>query len=149
MGKIIMSQSNIEVEQLSSGVFILCILVLLLAWMSYSYISNGFKNGFKEGDISMIVFSIVLTITSLWGAYTLLDNSQKRYIQQGTIAQATSKVLYYNLKKDGILIVAEKEPDAPNWLVDTVETKIVSENETSYQVQFENQYARINKKDLK
>ena len=56
---------------------------------------------------------------------------------------------YYNLKKDGVLIIAEKKSDAPDWLVDKVETKIISEDETSYQVQFNDQYARVNKNDLK
>lgn len=67
MGEIILSQSDIEVEHLHGGVFILCIITLLLAWMCCSYVSNGFKNGFKEGDLSMIVFLIVLTGVSLWG----------------------------------------------------------------------------------
>lgn len=52
-------------------------------------------------------------------------------------------------KKDGALIVATKEDDAPTWLADKVETKIISEDKTSYQVQFKDQYARVNKKDLK
>ena len=149
MGKIIISQSDIKVEQLPPGVLILCILTLLLTWLGYSYISNGFKNGFKEGDLSMIVFAIVLTIISLWGAYAMIDDSQKRYIQQDTISQANSKVPYYELKKDGALIIAEKKSDAPDWLTDKVETKIISEDDTTYQVQFKNQYARVKKKDLK
>jgi hypothetical protein len=149
MGKIIISQSDIKVEQLPPDVLILCILTLLLTWLGYSYISNGFKNGFKEGDLSMIVFAIVLTIISLWGAYVMIDDSQKRYIQQDTISQANSKVPYYELKKDGALIIAEKKSDAPDWLTDKVETKIISEDDTTYQVQFKNQYARIKKKDLK
>ena len=97
----------------------------------------------------MIVFAIVLTIISLWGAYAMIDDSQKRYIQQDTISQANSKVPYYELKKDGALIIAEKKSDAPDWLTDKVETKIISEDDTTYQVQFKNQYARVKKKDLK
>ena len=149
MGEIILSQSDIEVEHLHGGIFILCIITLLLAWKCCSYVSNGFKNGFKEGDLSMIVFSIVLTGVSLWGAYVMIEHSQKRYIQQDTIAQATSKVPYYDLKKDGILIITEKKSDAPVWLADKVETKIIGEDDTTYQVQFKEKYARIKKKDLK
>ena len=94
----------------------------------------------------MMVFSIVLTGVSLWGAYVMIEHSQKRYIQQDTIAQATSKVPYYDLKKYGVLIVAEKEPDAPEWLVNKVEAKIIGEDDTTYQVQFKEKYARIKKK---
>ena len=79
----------------------------------------------------------------------LIDQSQTKENEYNTIKQATSKIPYYNLKKDGVLIIAEKKSDAPDWLVDKVETKIISENETSYQVQFKDQYARVNKKDLK
>lgn len=79
----------------------------------------------------------------------MIEHSQKRYIQQDTIAQATSKVPYYDLKKDSILIIAEKKSDAPVWLADKVETKIIGEDDTTYQVQFKEKYARIKKKDLK
>ena len=83
------------------------------------------------------------------GAYTSINHSQIQQNEYNVVKQATSKVPYYNLKKDGVLIIAEKKSDAPDWLVDKVETKIISENETSYQVQFKDQYARVNKKDLK
>ena len=81
--------------------------------------------------------------------HSIIDQSQTKENEYNIVKQATRKVPYYNLKKDGVLIIAEKKSDAPDWLVDKVETKIISENETSYQVQFNEQYARINKKDLK
>ena len=92
--------------------------------------------------------AIIFTIVLIGGAYMLIDQSQTKKNEYNTVKQATSKVPYYNLKKDGVLIVAEKKSDAPDWLVDKVETKIISEDKTSYQVQFNEQYARVNKKDL-
>ena len=80
--------------------------------------------------------------------HSIIDQSQTKENEYNTVKQATSKVPYYNLKKDGVLIIAEKKSDAPDWLVDKVETKIISEDETSYQVQFNDQYARVNKNDL-
>lgn len=92
--------------------------------------------------------AIIFTIVLIGGAYMLIDQSQTKENEYNTVKQATNKVPYYNLKKDGVLIIAEKKSDAPDWLVDKVETKIISEDETSYQIQFKDQYARINKKDL-
>lgn len=83
------------------------------------------------------------------GAYISINHSQAQQNEYNTVKQATNKVPYYDIKKDGILIIAEKKSDAPDWLVDKVETKIISEDKTSYQVQFKDQYARVNKKDLK
>ena len=80
--------------------------------------------------------------------HSIIDQSQTKENEYNTVKQATSEVPYYNLKKDGVLIVAEKKSDAPDWLVDKVETKIINEDETSYQVQFNGQYARVNKEDL-
>lgn len=95
--------------------------------------------------ISAIGFTRMLIV----GTYSIIDRAQTQQNEYNTVKQATSKVPYYDLKKDGVLIIAEKKSDAPDWLVDKVETKIISEDETSYQVQFNNQYARINKDDLK
>ena len=156
MGEIILSQSDIEVEHLHGGVFILCIITLLLAWMCCSYVSNGFKNGFTGGDLSMIVFSIVLTGVSLWGAYVMIEHSQKRYIQQDTIAQAHSKVPYYDLKKDGILIIADGKAikftlkdSKSEYLQKQAEARIIDEDSKTYQVQYKDTIDRVPKSAVK
>lgn len=149
MGNIIASQSNPHAEHLYFGAVGLCALALLLAWGTYALIKNGMKNGFLRDDIYLSIFTIIVMIACIGGANVLLKHSQTQQNEYNAVKQATSKVPYYELKKDGILIIAEKKSDAPDWLVDKVETKIISENETSYQVQFKDQYARVNKKDLK
>lgn len=148
MGNIIASQLHMNTEQIFSGALIMCAISLLCAWATVTSIKNGFKKGFHSGDITMNIFAIVITITFFVGTNVLINNSQNQQNEYNIVKQATSKVPYYNLKKDGVLIIAEKKSDAPDWLVDKVETKIISEDETSYQVQFNGQYARVNKKDL-
>lgn len=148
MGNIIVSQVNLNTDQSFSGAFVLCALSLLAAWATYAFFKTGFKEGFHKDDIVVGGCAIIITIVLISGAYMLIDQSQTKQNEYNTVKQATSKVPYYDLKKNGVLIIAEKKSDAPDWLVDKVETKIISENETSYQVQFNNQYARINKKDL-
>jgi hypothetical protein len=149
MGNIIASQLHMNTEQIFSGALVMCAISLLCAWATFTSIKNGFKKGFHSDDITMNIFAIVITIAFVVGANVLINNSQTQQNEYNTVKQATSKVPYYNIKKDGVLIIAEKKSDAPAWLIDKVETKIISEDETSYQVQFKDQYARVNKKDLK
>lgn len=148
MGKIIASQLHMNTEQSISGAYIMCALAILSAWGLYAFIKNGFEKGFHSDDIIVGIFAIVMTIAFVAGAYAFISHSQTQQNEYDIIKQATSKVPYYNLKKDGVLIIAEKKSDTPDWLVDKVETKIISEDKTSYQVQFKDQYAHINKKDL-
>lgn len=149
MGKIIVSQLDLNTEQAFSGAVILCALSLLAAWATYAFFKNGFKEGFDRDDVAVGFLVIGFTLMLLGLTHSIIDQSQTKENEYNIVKQATRKVPYYNLKKDGVLIIAEKKSDAPDWLVDKVETKIISENETSYQVQFNEQYARINKKDLK
>lgn len=149
MGKIIVSQLDLNTEQAFAGAVILCALSLLAAWATYAFFKNGFKEGFDRDDVAVGFLAIGFTLMLLGLTHSIIDQSQTKENEYNIVKQATRKVPYYNLKKDGVLIIAEKKSDAPDWLVDKVETKIISENETSYQVQFNEQYARINKKDLK
>lgn len=80
----------------------------------------------------------------LWSIYSIAA----QIVESDNVNRSTDKIAYYDLKKDGAVIRAEKKSDAPNWLADNVETKIISENKTSYQVQFKDEFARIQKKNV-
>lgn len=147
MGNIIVSQLNLDAGQPLTGAIVLC--ALLSACATYAFFENGFKKNYHRDDIVAGVCTVVLTVVLIIGAYTSINRLQAQQNEYNSIKQATGKVPYYELKKDGALIIAEKKSDAPDWLTDKVETKIISENDTTYQVQFKNQYARIKKKDLK
>lgn len=146
MGEIIASQLNLD-GQVFTGAIVLC--ALLSTCATYAFFKNEFKKNYHRDDIVAGVCTLVLTVVLIIGAYTSINRSQVQQNEYNSIKQATGKVPYYDLKKDGVLIVAEKEPDAPEWLVNKVETKIVGEDDTTYQVQFKEKYARIKKKDLK
>lgn len=149
MGNIIASQLNLNADQSFAGAVIFCALALLVTWATYTFFKTGFKEGFHRDDIVVGGCAIVFTIALIGSAYKLIHQSQTKQNEYNIIKQATGQIPYYNLKKDGVLIIAEKKSDAPDWLVDKVETKIISEDKTSYQVQFKDQYARSNKNDLK
>lgn len=149
MGNIIASQLNLNADQSFAGAVIFCALAFLSVCATYAVFKNGFKKGFHKDDVAMGISAIGFTLMLIVGTYSIIDRTQTQQNEYNTVKRATSKVPYYDLKKDGVLIVAEKNSDAPDWLVDKVETKIISEDETSYQVQFNEQYARVNKEDLK
>ena len=149
MGNIIASQSNPHPEHSYFGAVGMCALALLLAWGTYALIKNGMENGFYRNDIYLSISAIIITIACIGGANVLLEHSQTQQNEYNIIKHATSNVPYYDIKKDGALIIANKKDNAPTWLADKVVTKIISENKTSYQVQFKDRYTRINKKDLK
>lgn len=149
MGNIIASQLNLNADQSFAGAVIFGALAFLSVCATYAVFKNGFKKGFHKDDVAMGISAIGFTLMLLVGTYSIIDRTQTQQNEYNAVKQANSKVPYYELKKDGVLIVAEKKSDAPDWLVDKVETKIISEDETSYQVQFNEQYARINKNDLK
>ena len=146
MGKIIASQLNLDGGQAFTGAIVLC--ALLSTCATYAFIKNGFKKGFDRDDVAVGFLAIGFTLMLLGLTHSIIDQSQTKQNEYNIVKQATSKVPYYNLKKDGVLIIAEKKSDAPDWLVNKVETKIINEDETSYQVQFNDQYARVNKNDL-
>lgn len=53
MGKIIVSQLDLNTEQAFTGTVILCALSLLAAWATYTFFKTGFKEGFHKDDIVM------------------------------------------------------------------------------------------------
>lgn len=131
MGNIIASQLNLNADQSFTGAVIFCALALLSACGTYALFKNGFKQGFHSDDVVMGVCTIGFTLLLIIGAYSIIDRSQTQQNEYNAVEQATSKVPYYNLTKDGVLIVAEKKSDAPDWLTDKVETKIISEDKVT------------------
>ena len=113
MGNIITSQLNLNTEQAFQGAFILCALSLLAAWATYAFFKTGFKEGFHRDDIVVGGCAIVFTIVLIGGACMLIHQSQTKQNEYNAVKQATGQIPYYNLKKDGILIIAEKNQTHP------------------------------------
>lgn len=108
MGKIIVSQLDLNTEQAFSGAVILCALSLLAAWATYTFFKTRFKEGFHKDDIVVGGCAIIFTIVLIGGAYMLIDQSQTKQNEYNIVKQATSKVPYYNLKIDKLIKSKQK-----------------------------------------
>lgn len=151
MGHIILSQSHDDFSRLVLCIIFTGILTWIFGYASLSlieYYSRNRRCYFVIDILKDIALPIIGTIVSVglcfWSIYSIA--AQMR--ESDNVNRSTDKIAYYDLKKDGAVIRAEKKSDTPDWLVDEVETKIVSEDKTSYQVQFKDEFVRIQKKDV-
>lgn len=151
MQNIILSQSHDDFSRLVLCVIFTGILIWIFGYASLAlieYYCNNHRCHFITDILKDLALPIIGTIVSAglccWSIYSIAA----QMVESDKVCRSTGKIAYYDLKKDGSLIVAEKKSDAPSWLVDEVETKIISENKTSYQVQFKDEFARIEKKNV-
>lgn len=151
MRHIILSQSHDDFRRLVLCVIFTGILTWIFGYTSLSlieYYSRNRRCYFVIDILKDVALPIIGTIVSVslcfWSIYSIA--AQMR--ESDNVTRSISKIAYYDLKKDGAVIRAEKKSDAPSWLVDEVDTKIVSENKTSYQVQFKDEFVRIQKKNV-
>lgn len=153
MQNIILSQSHDDFSLL-----VLCTVVtalfayifgdMLLLEIGY-YSKNKKRRVYFFTDILKdLALPIIGTIVSVGLCFWSIYSIAAQIVESDNVNRSTDKIAYYQLKKDGSLIVAEKKSNAPDWLADKVETKIISENKTSYQVQFKDEFARIQKKNV-
>lgn len=151
MGHIILSQSHDDFSRLVLCVIFTGILVWIFGYASLSlieYYSRNRRCYFVIDILKDVLLPIIGMIVSVglcfWSIYSIAAQIR----ESDNVARSIGKIAYYDLKKDGAVIRAEKKSDAPNWLVDEVDTKIVSEDKTSYQVQFKDEFVRIQKKNV-
>lgn len=151
MVHIILSQSHDDFSR-----FVLCVVFTgILAWIfGYAslslieYYCNNHRCHFITDILKDLALPIIGTIVSVGLCFWSIYSIAAQIVESDNVNRSTDKIAYYQLKKDGSLIVAEKKSNAPDWLADKVETKIISENKTSYQVQFKDEFARIQKKNV-
>ena len=151
MQNIILSQSHDDFSRLVLCVVFTGILAWIFGYASLSlieYYCNNHRCHFITDILKDLALPIIGTIVSAglccWSIYSIAA----QMVESDKVCRSTGKIAYYQLKKDGSLIVAEKKSDAPDWLADNVETKIISENKSTYQVQFKDEFARIQKKNV-
>ena len=146
MNQIIVSQSNIYLAGLLFALIVIGLVTFIFACAVYSDLK---KNNRFEFDFDSIVTYAALFL----GAAAFLSVGVW-YLKQGTenlrfrsnIIQTTD---YYTLKRDRALIVASKKDSAPDWLAEQVKVKIIDEDGSTYQVQFKDKFAEVDKKDVK
>lgn len=151
MGHIILSQSHDDFSRSVLCVIFTGILTWIFGYASLSlieYYCNNHRCHFITDILKDLALPIVGTIVSVGLCFWSIYSIAAQIVESDNVNRSTDKIAYYDLKKDGSLIVAEKKSNAPDWLADKVETKIISENKTSYQVQFKDEFARIQKKNI-
>lgn len=151
MQNIILSQSHDNFRQLFLCVALTAVLTLLFVYVATSMIKYDFIEDhfyFIEDILKEVVAPIIAAIVSAGLCFWSIYSIAAQIVESDNVNRSTDKIVYYDLKKDGAVIRAEKKSDAPSWLVDNVETKIISENKSTYQVQFKDEFARIQKKNV-
>ncbi len=141
MNQIIISQSNIYLAGLMLAILVLAFFTLAAAFI----VSNEYRTirSFNLSGIAVMIIMFTFTIYLLnWFVKQGLENVRFRN-------ESDEVTTYYDLKKDRSLIIAQKKDSAPDWLAEQVKVRIIDENGSTYQVQFNDKFAEIDKKDVK
>lgn len=146
MNQIIVSQSNVYLAGLLFALIVIGLVTFILACAVYS--------DFKKNNRFEFDFDSIVTYAALFLGAAAFLSVGVWYLKQGTenlrfrsnIIQTTD---YYTLKRDRSLIVASKKESAPDWLAEQVKVKIIDEDGSTYQVQFKDKFAEVDKKDVK
>lgn len=141
MNQIIISQSNIYLAGLILAILVSAFFTLAAAFI----VSNEYRTirSFNLSGIAVMIIMFTFTIYLLnWFVKQGLENVRFRN-------ESDEVTTYYDLKKDRSLIIAQKKDSAPDWLAEQVKVRIIDENGSTYQVQFNDKFAEIDKKDVK
>ena len=146
MNQIIISQSNIYLAGLLLAMIVIGLFTFIFACVVYSEFK---KNNRFEFDFDSILTYVVLFLGAaaffFVGAWYLKQGTENLRFRTNLIHTTD----YYTLKRDRSLITAEKKESAPDWLAKQVRVRIIDENGSTYQVQFEDKFVEIDKKDVK
>ena len=152
---IILHQSSFSLNKLS----FLLKFIFMPAFFSFTiltiitFLSKYIKRKNKEkteNNISpstlFLAFTVIAGLLSLY-LWIPIDYQQK--IIQPLTEHKTAITQYYDFKKDGKTITATRKEKTNNLFVSKLTVTIIDENKQSYQVQYENEYGRISKSDIK
>lgn len=141
MNQIIISQSNIYLAGLLLAFLVLLIFTLIAA---FATLDDYRKN--RSLDLAGSIFTVIMLACTIfifnWYVKQGLENFRFRN-------RSDEVTKYYDLKKDRSIIVASKKDSAPDWLAKQVKVRIIDENGSTYQIQFKDKLAEIDKKDVK
>lgn len=141
MNQIIISQSNVDLP-------ILLLLMIMTGVFTSFLVIIDFEVHRKHKTFNFT--SIFITVLMFVLFLTSFRSFTKQYTENVLFQNGSDPVTkYYDLKKNRSLITAEKKDSAPNWLAEKVEVKVIDEDKSTYQVQFEDKFYEINKKDVK
>lgn len=140
MYHILFNESHIELVYFST-----IILSLLFGYITYQLIVESptiIKESVHKGRSIFVVFCIITGFASLTmtNVKSFLDTVQSEINFKDDITT------YYQPVKDEALLHLKRKKSAPTYLTGEVTVKIISENDTSYQIQYKNTFDRIPKK---
>lgn len=141
MNQIIISQSNIYLAGLLLAFLVLLIFTLAVAFaMLDDYRMN------RSIDLAGSIFTALMIACTICIFIWYMKQGLENFRFRNGSDEVTK---YYDLKKDRSLIIASKKDSAPDWLAKQVKVRIINENGSTYQVQFDNKFAEIDKNDVK
>lgn len=152
---IILHQSSFSLNELTfllklifmPAFFSFIILTIITVLLEHIKRKNKEKT---ENSISLSTHFLSLTIIAgLLSFYLWISIDYQQKILQPLTEHKTSINQYYDFKKDGKTITAIKKEKANNLFVSKLTTTIIDEDTKSYQVQYNNEYGRISKTDVK
>lgn len=142
MGKMIVDQSTISL----SDMLLASALLFIGSTMCYYIIKDAFKQSRSNRNWLTIIFNAILFVmTFSAGAFVAYSMLLQSYQQEDLRHNNAMIKDYYTLHRDGKTLVADKKISAPYWAANRAVVQIIDEDEKSYQIKYEEQYARIDK----
>ena len=155
MFDIILHQSSFSLNELTGllklifmpAFFSFIILTIITVLLEHIKRKNKEKT---ENSISLSTHFLSLTIIAgLLSFYLWIPIDYQQKILQPLTEHKTSINQYYDFKKDGKTITAIKKEKTNDLFVSKLTVTIIDEDKQSYQIQYENEYGRISKTDVK
>ena len=142
MGKMIVDQSTISL----AGMLLASALLFIGSTFCYYIIKDEFKQRRSNRNWLTIIFNaIAFVMTFLAGLFAIYSMLLQTYHQEDLRQNDALIKNYYVLHRDGKTIVADKKDSAPYWAAKKAIVQIIDEDDKSYQIKYEEQYARIDK----
>lgn len=140
MYHILFKQSYIGLAYFSS-----ILLSLLFGYITYQLIVES-PTILKESTRKYRSFSILFCIITAFTSLTVTNIKSFLDTNQTEINLKENITTYYQPIKDEALLHLKRKKSAPTYFPDQVTVKIISENDTSYQIQYKDTFDRIPKK---
>lgn len=142
MGKMIVDQSTISL----AGMLLASALLFAGAMTCYYIVKNECNERRSIRNWLMIIINaIAFVMTFLAGLFAVYSMLLQTYQQEDLRQNDVLIKDYYVLRRDGKTIVADKKDSAPYWAAKKAIVQIIDEDDKSYQIKYEENYARINK----
>lgn len=140
MSRILLNESYIGLVYFSTVA-----LSLLFGYITYQLIVES-PTILKESTHKYRRFFILFCIITAFASLTVTNIKSFLDTNQTEIDLKKDITTYYQITKDEALLHLKRKKSAPTYFPDQVTVKIISENDTSYQVQYKDTFDRIPKK---